>query len=107
MSPLHGVLGAELVRPRRPNEVGRHAPYVPTRPAPPADLADTMATTGVHGGVSRIPRTLQKHVKLHARVGGHVPACWGVGGMRYRVQLCELRNPALERTSNSDTKCPI
>jgi hypothetical protein len=46
MSPLHGVLGAELVRPRRPNEVGRHAPYVPTRPARlPADLADTMATS--------------------------------------------------------------
>ena len=69
--------------------------------------AVTAEPTGVHGGVSGIPSNLHKYAKLHARLGGHVPACWGLGGMRYRVQLCELRKRGLKGHFQSRPKLPI
>ena len=36
-----------------------------------------------------------------------VPACWGLGGMRYRVQLCELRKRGLKGHFQSRPKLPI
>ena len=63
--------------------------------------------TGVHGGVSWIPCTYKKFVEFHARCSGHVPACWGCSGMRYCVQLCELRKRGLKGHFQSRPKLPI
>ena len=98
---------ARLARPHRPNVFLAARHHVSRRMVGHRGQVRADDATGVHGGFSWIPRNLHKYAKFHARLGGHVPACWGLGGMRYRVQLCELRKRGLKGHFQSRPKLPI